>query len=111
MDPRECEVLHPIQNCAYLQKLIERDYVLKGPREDATKNLFVFKRFLRRGHEFVPEEWLKRRGYEFVEPSIFTKGFKLAYKMEDEVLQQYYKSNYCLYKKNRKIHLYLKEKE
>ena len=111
MDPREREVLYPIKEMAYLQKLMERDDILKGPRQDASKNLVVFKRFLRRGHEFVPEGWLESRGYEFVEPSIFTKGFKLAYRIENGVIKQYFKSNYSLYKKNRKIYLYLKERE
>lgn len=110
MDPSKRDILNPIKNAAYLQKLIEKGFVLKGPRQDASKNLVVFKRFLRRRHNFIPEDWLKSRGYEFVEPSNFTKGFKLAYKIKEGVLEQYFKSNYSLYKKNRKIWLYLKEK-
>jgi hypothetical protein len=111
MDLRERDVLNPIKNIAYLQKLMEKGYVLTGPRQDLSKDLLVFKRFLRRRHDFIPEGWLESRGYEFVEPSNFTKGFKLAYKIKGGVLIQYYKSNYSLCKKNRKICLYLKEEE
>ena len=111
MDPGESETLDPIRDIAYFQELMEKDYVLEGPRQDASKNLVVFERFLRRGHEFIPEEWLESRGYKFVEPSTFTKGNKLAYKMEEDVLEQYFRSNYSLHKKDRKICLYLKEKK
>jgi len=111
MDPSERDVLNPIKDIAYLQKLMEKGYVLKGPRQDASKNLLVFKRFLRRRHDFIPEDWLESRGYEFVEPSNFTKGFKLAYRIKQGILEQYFKSHYSLYKKKRKIHLYLKHEE
>jgi len=111
MDPSEGNVLNPIKDITYLQKLMEKGYVLKGPRQDLSKDLLVFKRFLRRGHGFIPEDWLESRGYEFVEPSNFTKGFKLAYRIKDGVLKQYFKSNYSLYKKNKKIYLYLKYEE
>jgi hypothetical protein len=111
MDPKNREVLHPIRDIAYLQKLMEKDYVLKGPRHDVSKDLLVLKRFLGRGHEFIPENWLENRGYEFVEPSNFTKNFKLAYIIKDGILEQYFKSNYSLYKKNNEIHLYLKYEE
>jgi hypothetical protein len=111
MDLTEREVLNPIKDIAYLQKLMEKGYVLKGPRQNLSKDLLVFKRFLRRRHDFIPEDWLESRGYEFVEPSNFTKGFKLAYKIKEGVLEQYFKSNYSLYKKKREIYLYLKKKE
>jgi hypothetical protein len=88
---------------------MEEEYVLEGPREDASKNLAVFERFLRRGHQFTPEDWLESRGYEFVEPSTFTKGYKLAYGMKEDVLVQYFRSNYSLHKKDRKICLYLRK--
>ena len=111
MNPGGSEVLGPIRDIAHFQELMEKDYVLEGPRQDASKNMVTFERFLRRGHEFTPEEWLESRGYEFVEPSTFTKGNKLAYKMKEDVLEQYFRSNYSLHKKDRKIRLYLKEKK
>ena len=111
MDPGESEVLGPIKDIAHFRKLMEEEYVLEGPRQDASKNLVVFERFLRRGHEFIPEDWLESRGYEFVEPSTFTKGYKLAYGMKEDVLEQYFRSNYSLHKKDRKIYLYLKEEK
>ena len=111
MDPSEREVLHPIKDMDYLQKLMEKNYVFKGPRKDVSKDLLVFKRFLKRGHEFIPENWLESRGYEFVEPNSFTKGYKLAYKIKEGVLVQYFKSNYSLSKENRRIYLYLKYEE
>ena len=109
MDPGEDEVLCPIKDAAHLRKLLDEDYALEGPREDAAKNLAVFERFLRRGHEFTPEDWLESREYEFVEPSTFTKGYRLASKMKGDTLVQYFRSNYSLHKKNRKIPLYLKK--
>ena len=111
MDSSERDILNPIKDIDYLQKLMEEGYVLKGPRQNLSKDFFIFKRFLRRGHEFIPEKWLESRGYEFVEPSNFTKGFKLAYRIKQGILEQYFKSNYSLYKKKRKIYLYLKHEE
>jgi hypothetical protein len=109
--PGEGDVKNPIKDIAYLQKLMEKGYVLEGPRQNPSKDLLVLKRFLRRGHGFVPEDWLKSRGYEFVEPSSYTKGFKLAYMIKDGVLVQYFRSNYSLYRNDRKIFLYLREEE
>jgi hypothetical protein len=39
MDLNECEVLYPIKEVTYLAELIDKGYSLKGPREDASKNL------------------------------------------------------------------------
>lgn len=111
MNPSECETLQPIRDIEYLQKLMDKDYTLKGQRTDPSRNLTVFKRFLKKGHEFIPENWLKNRGYAFVEPSNFTKGYKLAYKMIDGALEQYFESNYSLNKKDIEIHLFLKYKQ
>lgn len=111
MDPGEGDVKNPVKDIAYLEKLMEKGYVLEGPRQNPSKDLLVFKRFLRRGHGFVPEDWLESRGYEFVEPSSFTKGFKLAYMTKDDVLVQYFRSNYSLCRNDRKIWLYLREEE
>jgi len=109
MDLGEGDVKNPVKDIAYLQELVEKGYVLEGPRQNPSKDLLVFKRFLRRGHVFVPEDWLESRGYEFVEPSSFTKGFKLAYMIKDGVLVQYFRSNYSLCRNDRKICLYLRE--
>lgn len=103
-------VLNPIKNVAYLQDLIDAGYSLKGPRENALKNLIVFKRILKK-HEFIPEEWLAGNGYQFVEPSTFTRGLKLAYKIDEGTFQECFKSNYSLCKENREIPLYLKKEE
>lgn len=111
MNPRECETLQPIRDIEYLQKLMDMDYTLKGQRTDPSRNLIIFKRFLKRGHEFIPENWLKNRGYAFVEPCNFTKGYKLAYKINDGALEQYFESNYSLKKNDDEIHLFLKYKQ
>ena len=101
--------MNPISDAAYLEKLMESGYVLEGPRREYSKDLLVFKRFLRSGHEFIPEDWLQSRGYEFVEPCEFTKGFKLAYILKDDDLVQYFRSNYVLRRKDEKTYLYLRE--
>jgi len=105
------EVLSPIRDLNYFQELLKNGYSLKGPRGDAAKNLTVFKRFLKKGHEFIPEKWLRDKGCEFVEPSTFTQGLKLAYKVDKENLEEYFKSNYSLYKNNLEIPLYLKKEQ
>jgi hypothetical protein len=103
------KVLSPISSLNYFQKLLENGYSLKGPRGDTAKNLTVFKRFLRKGHEFIPEKWLRNEGYDFVEPSTFTQGLKLAYQVVGENLEEYFKSNYSLCKDNIEVPLYLKK--
>jgi len=103
--------IRPIKDAEYLERLFDEGYVIKGPRSELSKDLTVFKRLLRRGYEFVPEDWLVGRGYKLVDPSPFTKGFKLAYKLAEGVLEQYYRSNYSLIKDDREIPLYLKSKE
>ena len=108
MESNEADILNPIKDMAYLRKLILKGYSLKGPRLSESKDLLVFERFLNRGHIFFPEDWLESRGYKFVEPSIYTKYFKLAYKEKDGVVEQYFNSKYTLSKKNKKIYLYLK---
>lgn len=100
--------MKPISDAAYLKKLMESGYVLEGPRQEHSKDLLVFERFLRIGHEFIPEDWLLDRGYKFVEPCDLTKGFKLAYMIEDDDLVQYFRSNYVLRRKDEKICLYLR---
>jgi hypothetical protein len=111
MEPGEGDVKNQIKDVAYLQNLLDKGYVLDGPRQNPSKDLLVFKRVLNRGHSFVPEDWLKSRGYEFVEPNSFTKGFKLAYMIKDGVLVQYFRSKYSLCMNDRKICLYLRAEE
>lgn len=106
----EADILNPIKDMAYLRELILRGYSLKGPRLDQSRDLLVFERFLNRGHDFFPENWLKNRGYKFVEPSIYTKYYKLAYNEKEGVVEQYFKSNYTLYNEDKKIHLYFRER-
>jgi len=108
MDRKESEDINPIKEINYLQELIEKGYIVKGPNSDISKNLFVFKRIIKRDYRFIPESWLESRGYKFVEPSDFTKGYKLAYKEKEGIIQEYYESNYSLYKEGDEIHLYLK---
>jgi len=108
MAPNEVEILDPITDIDSLKELMDEGYVLKSQVNDPSRNLIIFERLLRRGYKLIPENWLKNNGYEFVEQSIFTKGYKLAYKMKDGVLEQYYVSNYSLIKNNNEIKLYLK---
>ena len=98
----------PINNLDYMEELLERAYVIKGPRKDPSRDLISFKAFLKKGKEFAPEVWLSHMGYEFVEPSTFTKGHKIAYKKIDEIPDERFNSNYTLVKGNREIPLYLK---
>jgi hypothetical protein len=111
MDQNNREVLDPINNLSYFKRLIEKKYVLEGPRKNVSNDNVVFTRILKKGYEFIPEDWLKNKGYQFVEPSKYTKGFKLAYKMKGGFLEQFFKSNYSLIKNNKKIYLYLKLKK
>ena len=110
MGPEESKKmeLKPIKDIDYLEKLIEEGYRVKGPRQDTSKDLITFKVFLRKGHEFAPEDWLSSNGYQFVEPSTFTKGRRLAYKMIEGFPDERFKSNYSLLKGGKEIPLYLK---
>lgn len=103
--------IKPIKDPAYLKELIEKGYVLKGPMRGPTKNLSAIERSLRKGSEFAPEDWLLEMGYQFVEPSPFTKGFKLAYKLINGIPEQYFKSVYSLMKKGNEIPIYVKHKK
>ena len=111
MDSNEVKINPPIKDIASLQKLFEEGYFIKGPKHAHAKDLLVFKKILERGYDFLPEDWLIYQGYEFVEPSVLTKGFKLAYTIKNDILIQYFRSNYSLCKKKQKISLYLKIKK
>ena len=102
------KLVGPINNLDYLEELLDEGYVIKGPRKDPSRDLTSFKAFLKKGKEFAPEDWLSSMGYEFVEPSTFTKGHRLAYKIIDEFPDQRFNSNYSLVKGKREIPLYLK---
>lgn len=100
--------IRPINNLDYLEELLSEGYVIRGPRKDPTRDLTSFKAFLKKGKEFATEDWLSSMGYKFVEPSIFTKGHRIAYKIIDEFPDQRFNSNYSLVKGTREILLYLK---
>jgi len=100
--------VEPINSIQYLEKLLDEGYVIEGPRSDLSRDLISFKAFLKKGKEFAPEVWLSNMGYEFVEPSTFTKGHKIAYKIIDDFPDERFSSNYTLIKGPRKIPLYLK---
>lgn len=98
----------PIKTIDYLQELLNAGYTIKGPREDASRDLAAFKAFLKKGKEFAPEDWLAGMGYKFVEPSTLTKGRRIAYKMIDDFPDERFNSNYTLVKGDSQRPLYLK---
>lgn len=100
--------VEPINTLDYLEELLNQGYVIKGPRKDSSRDLISFKAFLKKGKEFTPEVWLSHMGYEFIEPSTFTKGHKIAYKIIDEFPDERFKSSYSLLKEGKEIPLYLK---
>ena len=102
------EFVKPIKNPDYLEELLNKEYIIKGPRKDPSKDLISFKAILEKGREFAPEDWLSNRGYKFVEPSIFTKGHKISYKIINGFPDERFNSNYSLVKEKREIPLYLK---
>ena len=111
MKPEGAETeLEMIKDIEYLERLIGQGYTIQGPRQDPPRDSVAFKAFLRKGHEFAPEEWLSSHGYQFVEPSAFTKGFRLAYKLIEGFPDERYRSKYSLSKEGRNTPLYLKMK-
>jgi hypothetical protein len=100
--------IKPISSLKELDTLLHQGYVIKGPRDDPSRDLISFKAFLKRGKEFAPEDWLSSKGYKFVEPSTFTKGHRIAYKISDESPDERFNSNYSLVKGENEITLYLK---
>ena len=98
-----------INSLNYLGTLYANGYVVKGPRNDPKRDLVSFKAFLKKEKMFMPECHLKNMNYEFVEPSMFTKGYKLAYKeIDTATIDQWFRSNYSLFKNEITIPLYLK---
>lgn len=102
------EFVKPIKNPDYLEELLNEGYIIKGPRKDPSKDLISFKTFLEKGKEFAPTDWLSSMGYEFVKPSILTKGHKISYKTINGFPDERFNSNYSLVKGEREIPLYLK---
>jgi len=98
----------PIKTIDYLEELLNEGYIIEGPRKEPTRDLISFKAFLKKGKEFAPEDWLSSMGYKFVEPSTFTKGRRIAYKIIDDFPDERFNSNYRLVKGEREIVLYLK---
>ena len=109
MSEKTGEELRPINSEEYLEELLNRGYSIKGPRHDPEKDVKSFKVFLKKGHEFAPETWLEKNGYEFVEPNTFTKGHRIAYKVIDDFPDERFNSQYSLVKDNKEIVLYLKK--
>ena len=109
MRPEESQkAVEPISDLGYLERLLADGYAVKGPRQDPSRDLISFKAFLRKGYEFAPEDWLVSNGYQFVEPSAFTKGFRLLYKLIDGFPDQRFRSHYSLVKGDSETPLYLR---
>ena len=104
----EFESVEPINNTEYLEKLLNEGFSIHGPRKNAERDLPAFKSFLKKGREFAAETWLIRNGYKFVEPSTFTKGHRIAYKIIDDFPDERFNSNYSLVKDDKETVLYLK---
>jgi hypothetical protein len=102
------KTVEPINNIEYLEQILNEGYTIKGPRKDITKDLLSFKAFLKKGKEFAPEDWLSNSGYSFIEPSTFTKGFRIAYKLINDFPDERFNSNYSLVKDEKIIPLFLK---
>jgi hypothetical protein len=103
----EGEPLQPLSSADYLEELLKAGYMVKGPRNDAERDAASLKRFLEKGKEYAPEEWLSNSGYKFVEPSTFTKGHRIAYKIIDDFPDERFNTPYSLVRNDREIPLYL----
>ncbi|MBL7154502.1 MAG: hypothetical protein ISS79_12375 [Phycisphaerae bacterium] len=100
--------LQPLNNPQYLDELLGEGYVVKGPRNDHERDVNLLRKQLEKGKEYTPEGWFPENGYKFVEPSTFTKGYRIAYKIIDDFPDERYNSKYSLVKADREIPLYLK---
>ena len=105
----EDKIVEPINNLDYLEQVLKDGYVIKGPRNDPERDLVSFKAFLKKDKEFAPEDWLESNGYEFVEPNVFTKGFRIAWKTVNDFPDERFNSKYRLVKGEKEIILYLKK--
>jgi len=100
--------IEPINSVEYLEKLLDEGFTIKGPRKDLSRDLAGFKSFLTKGKEFATEDWLAGKGYKFVEPSTFTKGHRIAYKIIDDFPDERFGSNYSLVLGDREVVLFLR---
>ena len=100
--------VEPVTSIEYLEKLLKAGFIIKGPRKDVERDLAAFRNFLSKGKEFAPEDWLISNGYKFVEPSTFTKGHRIAYKIINDFPDERFNSNYTLIAGDKEIPLYLK---
>lgn len=107
-EPNEIE---PIENLAALESLIDSGYTLVGPRKSEEADKKAIERFFNKGHVFFPERCLVGGGCTLVEPSVLSKGLKIAYTCEGEDLKRYFLSNYYLQKGDEKVLLYLRMEE
>ena len=105
----EEEIIGPIKSSDDLEKVLDQGYTIKGPRNDPEKDIAGFKVFLKKGKEFAPENWLEINGYQFVEPNIFTKGNRIAWKNIDDFPDERFNSQYKLVKGAKEVTLYLKK--
>ena len=104
----DIETVEPIKNVEYLEELLKDGWIIRGPRKEVDRDLAAFKAFVQKGKEFAPETWLANNGYKFVEPSTFTKGHRIAYKIINDFPDERFSSNYSLVKNGKEIVLYLK---
>jgi len=102
------KTLQPLNSTEYLDGLLGEGYVVKGPRNDPQRDAASLRRQLEKGKEYTPEVWFPHNGYKFVEPSTFTKGYRIAYKIIDDFPDERYNSNYSLVKGDTEVPLYLK---
>jgi hypothetical protein len=102
------KTLQPLNSAGHLDELLGEGYVVKGPRNDPQRDAASLRRQLEKGKEYTPEVWFPQNGYKFVEPSTFTKGYRIAYKIIDAFPDERYNSNYSLVKGDTEIPLYLK---
>ena len=100
--------LKPLNTAEYLDELLGEGFIVKGPRDDAERDANLLRKQLEKGKEFTPEVWFSENGYKFVEPSTFTRGYRIAYKIVGDFPDERYNSKYSLVKAGREIPLYLK---
>lgn len=100
--------LKPLNAAEYLDELLADGFVVEGPRDDPERDAGLLRKQLEKGREFTPETWFSENGYKFVEPSTFTRGYRIAYKIIDDFPDERYNSQYSLVKDGRQIPLYLK---
>jgi len=102
------EPLQPIDSAELLEQLLAAGYQVKGPRNDPQRDRAGLQRMIEKGYVYSPESWLAANGYKFVEPSSFTKGHRIAYKIIDDFPDERFDSPYSLVKDGKEIPLYLK---